>query len=198
MDQEKITIVSGLPRSGTSMMMKMLEAGGVPVLTDRIRSADEDNPQGYYELERVKQMGRDKAWLEEARGKVVKVIAALLKHLPPEYAYQVIFMRRSIDEVLASQRQMLIRRGEPTDAMSDERMGELFRRHVAQVRTWIAEQPNIEVLEVDYGEVLAHPLEEAMRVNQFLGRLLDVDSMAEVVSPELYRQRATDRSHGAE
>jgi len=198
MDQERITIVSGLPRSGTSMMMKMLEAGGIPILTDRIRSADEDNPGGYYELERVKQMEHDKAWLEEARGKVVKVIAALLKHLPPDYAYQVIFMRRTIDEVLASQRQMLTRRGEPTDAMTDERMGELFHRHVTQVRTWIAQQPNIQVLEVDYGEVLAHPLEQAMRVNQFLGSLLDVDSMAEVINPDLYRQRATDSEHGKE
>jgi len=192
MDQGKITIVSGLPRSGTSMMMKMLEAGGVPVLTDRLRTPDEDNPEGYYELERVKQLEHDQVWLEDARGKVVKVIAALLKHLPPDYAYQVIYMRRSIDEVLASQRQMLIRRGEPSDVMSDERMGELFRRHVAQVRTWIAEQPNIQVLDVDYGEILAHPLEQAERLNQFLGITLDVDSMVEVVNPDLYRQRAAD------
>ena len=192
MDQGKITIVSGLPRSGTSMMMKMLEAGGVPVLTDRLRTPDEDNPEGYYELERVKQLEHDQVWLEDARGKVVKVIAALLKHLPPDYAYQVIYMRRSIDEVLASQRQMLIRRGEPSDVMSDERMGELFRRHVTQVRTWIAEQPNIQVLDVDYGEILAHPLEQAERLNQFLGITLDVDSMVEVVNPDLYRQRAAD------
>jgi hypothetical protein len=195
MDQEKITVVSGLPRSGTSMMMKMLEAGGIPVVTDRLRLADEDNPQGYYELERVKQMEHDKAWLEDARGKVVKVIAALLKHLPPDYAYQIIFMRRSIDEVLASQRQMLIRRGEPTDTLTDERMGELFRRHVTQVRTWIAEQPNIQVLEVDYSEVLAHPLDQAGRINQFLGSALDVESMAEVVNPDLYRQRAPEGKH---
>jgi len=192
MDEEKITVVSGLPRSGTSMMMKMLEAGGIPVLTDRLRLADEDNPQGYYELERVKQLEHDKAWLEEAQGKVVKVIAALLKHLPPDYAYQIVFMRRGIDEVLASQRQMLVRRGEPTDTLTDERMGELFRRHVAQVRTWITEQPNIQVLEVDYSEVLANPLGEAGRINQFLGSMLDVESMAEVVNPDLYRQRRVE------
>jgi hypothetical protein len=193
MHQEKITIVSGLPRSGTSMMMKMLEAGGIPILTDRIRPADEDNPLGYYEFERVKDLEHDKAWLDGARGKVVKVIAALLKHLPPAYAYQIIFMRRSIDEVLASQRQMLIRRGEPTDTLTDDRMGELFRRHVTQVRTWIAEQPNIQVLEVDYSEVLADPLDQARRVDQFLGTVLDVERMAGVVTPELYRNRASDR-----
>jgi len=173
-------------------MMKMLEAGGIPVLTDRLRLADEDNPQGYYELERVKQLEHDKAWLEQAQGKVVKVIAALLKHLPPDYAYQIVFMRRGIDEVLASQRQMLVRRGEPTDTLTDERMGELFRRHVAQVRTWITEQPNIQVLEVDYSEVLANPLGEAGRINQFLGSMLDVESMAEVVNPDLYRQRRVE------
>ncbi|HZD55295.1 MAG TPA: hypothetical protein VE136_01120, partial [Anaerolineales bacterium] len=99
-----MTIVSGLPRSGTSMMMKMLEAGGVPPLTDEIRTADRDNPKGYYEFERVKKMpDGDKAWMVEARGKSVKVISALLEHLPPQYDYKVIFMRRDMNEILASQ-----------------------------------------------------------------------------------------------
>jgi len=96
---EAITIVSGLPRSGTSMMMKMLEAGGLPVLTDEIRTADADNPRGYYEFERVKQIETDNAWLPEARGKAVKMIAALLKHLPPDYRYRVIFMQRKMEEL---------------------------------------------------------------------------------------------------
>jgi hypothetical protein len=189
MDRDTITIVSGLPRSGTSMMMKMLEAGGIPVLTDRIRTADEDNPEGYYEFERVKQIEEDKAWLPEAKGKVVKMIAALLKHLPPEYGYHVIFMRRNIEEVLASQREMLVRRGEPTDAISDERMAGLFSKHVAQVEAWLAKQPNFEILYVGYGEVLAEPLEEAKRISHFLNYALDVEKMAEVVDPGLYRQR---------
>ena len=130
MDQQIITIVSGLPRSGTSMMMKMLEAGGMQVLTDHIRTADEDNPKGYYEFERVKQIEHDQAWLPDAQGKVVKMISALLKHLPSSYTYKVIFMRRNIDEILASQKQMLIRRGEPTDVVSDEKLTELFDRHI--------------------------------------------------------------------
>jgi hypothetical protein len=171
------------------MMMKMLEAGGIPVLTDGIRTADEDNPEGYYEFERVKQIEEDKAWLQDARGKIVKMIAALLKHLPAEYGYQVVFMRRNIEEVLASQRKMLVRRGEPTDAVPDERMAQLFRKHVAQVEAWLAEQPNFEVLYVDYGEVLAEPLEQAKRVSQFLDYALDIGKMAEVVDPALYRQR---------
>lgn len=189
MDRDTIAIVSGLPRSGTSMMMRMLEAGGVPVLTDRIRTADEDNPEGYYEFERVKQIEEDKAWLPDAKGKVVKMIAALLKHLPPEYRYHVIFMRRDIEEVLASQREMLMRRGEPTDAVPDERMAELFGKHVAQVEAWLAEQPNFEILYVEYGEVLAEPLAQAKRVSQFLDCALDTEKMAEVVDLALYRQR---------
>jgi hypothetical protein len=189
MEQDTIVVVSGLPRSGTSMMMKMLEAGGMPVLTDRIRTADEDNPKGYYEFERVKQIEHDQDWLPDAQGKAVKMIAALLKHLPPDYAYRVIFLRRNTEEVLASQRQMLIRRGEPTDAIADERMAELFRRHVVRVEAWLSEQPNMDVIYVEYGGILNAPLEQAGRVNEFLDGVLDVTRMAGVVDPSLYRQR---------
>jgi len=171
------------------MMMKMLEAGGMPVLTDNIRTADEDNPKGYYEFERVKQIEHDKAWLEDAQGKVVKMIAALLKYLPPQYAYKVIFMQRDINEVLASQRQMLIRRGEPTDAVPDEKMAELFRRHVVQVEAWLTDQPAFDVLYVEHRDVLANPLAEAERVASFLGGTLDPEKMAQVVDPSLHRQR---------
>ena len=127
MDRDVITIVSGLPRSGTSMMMKMLEAGGMELLTDEIRTADADNPKGYYEFERVKQIELDAEWLEDSRGKAVKMIAALLKHLPPDYDYEIIFMRRDIREVLASQRRMLVHRGEAPDTVSNARMGRLWR-----------------------------------------------------------------------
>jgi hypothetical protein len=189
LDQNVITIVSGLPRSGTSMMMKMLEAGGMQVLTDNIRTADEDNPKGYYEFERVKQIEHDQAWLEDAKGKAVKMIAALLKHLPPDYTYRVIFMRRRIEEVLDSQRQMLTRRGEPTDAVTDERMAELFRRHVTRIEAWINEQPNLQCIYVDYQDALESPLEQAERISQFLGDPLKATEMAGVVDPTLYRQR---------
>ena len=185
-----VVIVSGLPRSGTSMMMKMLEAGGIPPLTDEIRTADSDNPKGYYEFERVKKLDEgDTAWLEEARGKAVKVISALLKHLPQGYTYKVIFMRRKMEEILASQRQMLIRRGEPTDAVSDEELTELFRRHLAQIQAWIDSQPNVEVVYVSYNEVLENPVEQAEMINRFLGDRLDVEQMVGVIDPTLYRQR---------
>ncbi len=184
-----ITIVSGLPRSGTSMMMRMLEAGGMPVLTDQLRTADEDNPEGYYEFERVKQIEHDQAWLEEAQGRAVKMIAALLKHLPAHYDYRIVFMRRSIQEVLASQKLMLIRRGEAIDTVPDERMAELFAGHLVQIEAWLKGQPNILALHVDYGEVLSDPVAQARRVSQFLDTTLDVENMASVVDSSLYRQR---------
>ena len=189
MKQESITIVSGLPRSGTSMMMNMLEAGGMSVLTDGIRTADEDNPKGYYEFERVKQIEQDAEWLEDARGKAVKMVAALLKHLPADYDYEIIFMRRDIREVLASQRRMLVHRGEAPDTVPDERMAELFKRHLTQIEGWLADQSNISVLFVDHGHVLADPEQQARRVSAFLSHPLDVQAMAAVVDRALYRQR---------
>lgn len=188
MNNQTITIVSGLPRSGTSMMMKMLAAGGLEPLTDNIRAADEDNPKGYFEFERVKQIENDKAWLEEARGRVVKLISALLKHLPPSYNYKVVFMRRAMPEILASQRQMLIRRGEPADSVPDDKMAAMFNKHVTQVESWLAAQPNIEVLYISYNDVLKDSRGHAERINEFLGGSLEVDEMVSVVDRALYRQ----------
>jgi hypothetical protein len=185
-----VTVVSGLPRSGTSMMMRMLDEGGIPPLTDEIREADKDNPKGYYEFERVKKLDEgDTAWVEDARGKSVKIISALLKHLPEGYTYKVIFMRRKMEEILASQRQMLIRRGEPTDSASDEELTELFGKHLAQIQAWIDEEPNVEAMYVSYNEVMEKPLEQSERINQFLDDTLDVEKMVRIVDQALYRQR---------
>jgi hypothetical protein len=187
---EPIVVVSGLPRSGTSMMMKMLEAGGIPPVTDELRTADDDNPKGYYEFERVKQMDKgDTGWVNDAQGKVVKVISALLKHLPSGHNYQVIFLRRHMSEILASQRKMLIRRGEDPDKMDDAQMAMLFERHVQGVEQWLAKQSNIEVLYVHYSDVMADPLATINTLGRFLGRDMDVRAMAEVVDPNLYRNR---------
>lgn len=190
-DQDVVTIVSGLPRSGTSMMMKMLEAGGMQPLTDNIRTADEDNPKGYYEFERVKQVATDQAWLDDARGKVVKMISALLKPLPPAYHYKIIFMQRRMEEVLASQKKMLIRRGEQPDAVADQKMAALYEKHLRQIEAWLAEQPNMDVLYVTYHEIIARPREHAEQINRFLGGGLDVDQMVGVVDHMLYRSRPT-------
>lgn len=189
MDADTITVVSGLPRSGTSMMMKMLEAGGLPVLTDNRRIADEDNPRGYYEDERIKRLARDASWLGEARGKVIKVVSPLLKHLRREYRYRIVFVRRDMGEVLASQRQMLIRRGEPTDTVTDDQMTAAYRKHLADVDAWLKEQPHMDVLYVTYRDVVESPIEHAERISQFLGGRLDPARMVTAIDRELYRQR---------
>src|SRR6516162_10352886 len=106
-DNSIITIVSGLPRSGTSMMMRMLEAGGMPILSDNIRRADADNPNGYYEFEPVKHLSQDSSWLRDAYGKAVKMVYRLLYELPLEHKYKVLMINRRIEEVVASQDAML-------------------------------------------------------------------------------------------
>ena len=189
-----ITVVSGLPRSGTSMMMKMLEAGGIPPVTDELRAADEDNPKGYYEFERVKQMDQgDTGWVVDARGKVIKVISALLKHLPPGEQYRVVFVRRNMPEILASQRKMLIRRGEDPDKMDDAQMAMLFEKHLTQIDEWLRSQSNFRVLYVHYSEVLAEPQPQIAKINDFLGGTLDAAAMAGMVDPDLYRNKQAGR-----
>lgn len=186
----RIVIVSGLPRSGTSLMMMMLDAAGIPPMQDHVRTADVDNPKGYYEYERVKDLPEgDIAWVKDARGKSVKVITALLKHLPKKFYYDVIIMRRAMDEILASQKKMLERRGEDPDKVSDQEMADLFGKHFAQVMDWVRQQKNIRFLEVSYNEMLVSPEEEIGRVNRFLGGELDTDAMLAKIDPGLYRQR---------
>lgn len=182
-------IVSGLPRSGTSMMMKMLDAGGLPPLTDELRTADEDNPKGYYELERVKQTAADPSWLAEADGRAVKVISRLLTDLPVDRPYKVIFMRRQLDEVLASQRTMLERRGEE-DATEAGAMKETYVAHLQEIEDWLRRTPGMQVLFVSYNRLLAEPEAQAERVRAFLDRDLDLEKMVSVVDPALHRQRS--------
>lgn len=186
---DRITVVSGLPRSGTSMMMSMLVAGGLEPVIDNIRTADDDNPKGYFEFERVKQLEKDRAWLPGAQGKVVKIISALLKHLPPDHSYNIVFMQRKMEEVLASQKQMLIRRGEPTDRINDDKMAELFRKHLKDVESWLAAQPICRVLYINYNGVLENPASHVTTLNDFLGNALSAEAMLSVVDKALHRQR---------
>ncbi len=186
---KEIVVVSGLPRSGTSMMMKMLEQGGLQVVTDSLRTADDDNPNGYYEIEIVKQMPSGQtAWLDGAQGKVVKVISALLEYLPAKYHYKVIFMERAIGEVLASQKKMLVNRQEES-TISDAEMQEQFQKHVAAAKYWLARQPNISVLYVDYNKMLTAPDPLSQTIADFLDLGLDVDKMRAVPNERLYRNR---------
>jgi hypothetical protein len=187
--KQPIVVVSGLPRSGTSMMMKILQAGGLELVTDLIRNADDDNPNGYFEFERVKQMSAgDRTWLDEAAGKVVKVISALLEHLPPDRSYKIIFMEREINEVLASQKKMLEHRKE-TSTISDEEMAEQYRAHLKAVKPWLARQPHMEVLYVGYNSMMSDPEPLCRRVIEFLGLPLDLLKMLAVPNAQLYRNR---------
>ena len=186
-----IVVVSGLPRSGTSMAMKMLEAGGVPIVTDGIRTADESNPKGYYEFERVKELDKngDTAWLGAARGKAVKIISFLLTYLPDTYDYRVVFMNRDIDEVLASQNKMLTARGEAGESADDAKMRDVYRKHLDKVGRFLRNRSCFQTLQINYRDVVDNPAAEARRINEFLGGRLNVEAMAAVADRELYRNR---------
>jgi hypothetical protein len=184
-----IVIVSGLPRSGTSMAMQMLAAGGFPVVTDGARTADDDNPKGYFEEERVKELhkpGQDHAWLLGTRGKAIKIISFLLKHLPTQHNYKVIFMRRDLPEVLRSQTTMLERRGEPNDT-SDEQMLKLWQDHLWRIGYFLKHADHMDVIDVHYSDAVAEPRREVARIRDFVGCDLDLERMAAVVDPKLYR-----------
>lgn len=188
---EHIVVVSGLPRSGTSLMMKMLERGGLEPVTDGVRGADTDNPRGYYELERVKKLSSgDVAWLDDAEGKVVKVIATLLYNLPDTHHYKVVFMRRRMWEILASQRQMLVNRGEDPDAIPDADMARIFQGHLDRLEPWLESRRDVEVLDVDYNALVDQGSAQIVAdIDAFLGGGLDTAAMRAVVEPDLYRQR---------
>jgi hypothetical protein len=188
---DPVIVVSGLPRSGTSMAMQMLAAAGVPVVTDGVRQAGEDNPKGYFEDERVKNLHKeneDRSWLRDARGKAVKIISFLLKDLPETNNYKIIFMKRPLPEVLASQKKMLERRNE-ADESGDERMLELWENHLLRLSYLLKHGDQFETLEVAYTDVIEDPLREARRIRDFLELKADPETMAAAVDESLYRNR---------
>ncbi len=184
-----ITIVSGLPRSGTSLMMQMLDAGGLPVLSDGERKADTDNPKGYLEWERIKQLPKDPNLIAEAEGKVVKVISQLILSLPVGHEYRVVFMQRPLPEVLKSQDEMLRRRGNADSITDNSAFEDAFQRHLIEVNKWLAGQANVQVLRVHYHRVLREPKAVAEEVAAFLQVLLDINAMVGQVDGSLYRNR---------
>ena len=188
---DPIVVVSGLPRSGTSMMMRMLVGGGLEAFTDEERVADVDNPKGYFEFERVKNLEKDpdRSWVKGARGQTLKVISFLLPFLPDDNRYRIIFLRRHLDEILASQTKMLDRLGTQDDAEA-EMMREAFRNQIAAARIHVRKQPNMDILEINYADTVGNPTSTAQKVNAFLGGILDEQGMAEAVDPSLYRNRA--------
>ncbi len=185
-----ITIVSGLPRSGTSLMMQMLVAGGMLALSDGERRADTDNPRGYFEWERIKQLPNDPACIVEAEGKVVKVISRLLLSLPPGHEYRVIFMQRPLPEVLASQDEMLRRRGTYKEGADPSAISAAFEKHLREVYAWLDGKPHVRALRVQYHDVLSGSKDIGEQLAQFLEIPLDLEAMAHQVDASLYRNRA--------
>lgn len=193
--QDPIIVVSGLPRSGTSLMMQMLNAGGVPILSDDQRPPDESNPRGYYEFAPVKRMHTgERDWLGDAQGKAVKIVSALLTTLPTYYAYRIIFMQRPLDEVIRSQIAMRERLGTASADVDIEALTEDTSLHLQTIEAWLAAQSRLSVLWVGYGDVLADPRAEAQRVATFIGRPLNIEAMAAAVDPSLYRERGESDS----
>ena len=191
-----ITVVSGIPRSGTSLMMQMMTAGGMPPLTDGQRAADANNPRGYYELESVKSLSRNAEVVGQAEGKVVKIISSLLFTLPKQFEYRVIFMCRPLEEVVSSQNRMLERLGKEVPTTSTASVIAAFQEHLTKVKSWLSQQPNIAVLYVDYPAVLEAPEREPGRICAFLGRQLDVAAMIRQIEQSLHREKSASRSAG--
>lgn len=171
------------------MAMSLLGAGGMELFVDDLRPADADNPAGYFEHERARAIRRDSTWLSQAIGKAVKIVSPSLRYLPPHLRYRVVFMRRNIDEISRSQEQMLVRLGKAAGGDGDA-MAAAMRRHVQQVEQWLAQQVNMDILYLDYGQVVERPLEACQRLVQFAHLPGDPAQMATVVEPRLYRQRA--------
>ncbi len=191
--RDYVTIVSGVPRSGTSLMMHMLAAGGLSALMDGLRQPDVHNPQGYFEYEPVKRLAKDCSWMKSAQGKAVKIIYRLLPHLPADIAYRVIFMERDLSEVFESQRDML---GESIDADEDEQRDRLISAFSAEIRKakeWLAQRSNIKVLTVPYTELVNQPAKWSHELSRFLDGGLDESAMAAVVDLSLYRHRKSHR-----
>ena len=183
----EIIVVSGLPRSGTSLMMQMLDSGGVEVVTDHVRTADTDNPRGYYEFEQVKKVKADASWLPGTRGKAFKMVSQLLYDLPATETYRVLFMERDLEEMLASQEKMLARLSRP--CAPREQMKRSYSLHLERLQRWLAQQPHFAVLRVSYNDLLERPEEPARRVSAFLGGRACAERMAATVDPSLYRNR---------
>ena len=171
------------------MMMRMLEAGGIPALTDELRTPDEDNPNGYYEFEDVKSIEDYSTWIDRAPGHSVKMVYSLLKHLPADREYRVLFMRRNVDEILQSQKKMLERKGITTD-IRDATMKALFERELRQFYSWIPTQSHLKLVNISYNDLLSNPQGTIDQINRHFDETLDTDAMVQLVDPGLYRNRA--------
>jgi hypothetical protein len=184
-----IIVVSGLPRSGTSMMMQMLKVSGVDLVMDDTRKPDLYNTRGYYEYEKVKEIKKDTSWLDGIQGKAVKIISQLLYHLPESHQYKIIFMQRNMEEIISSQNKMLSSRGRGSDVINDTIMAEKFERHLEKIRKWIVNQGNIECLYIHYNNIIEDPIKTITKLNDFFDNQINIRPMLKVIDKSLYRIR---------
>ncbi|MBG15829.1 MAG: hypothetical protein CL853_05700 [Crocinitomicaceae bacterium] len=186
----EIIIVSGLPRSGTSMMMQILSAGGLDILTDKKRTPDDNNPRGYFEYEPVKKLMIDKSWLPQAKGKVVKVIAQLIPYLPSNFNYKIVFMRRPMDEVLKSQQVMLGKEKDVKSKAFPSGLNNAFQKQLNRVDEWIESQANIDVININYKDIISSPENELESLVSFLDKPLEIDKLKSAIDKKLYRNKS--------
>jgi len=184
-----ITIVSGLPRSGTSLVMQMLKAGGMEVLTDGVRKPDENNPLGYFEYEKVKLLMKDNGWLYEAEDKALKIIAQLLIYLPDDFEYKIIFVERDLDEVLISQKKMLKNMGSSRSDVDENLLKNAFEKQVTRVKSWLKDQPNCETVFITFKDIILNGTDVLLQLNGFLRQRIDENMAFSVINPQLYRVR---------
>lgn len=185
-----MTVVTGLPRSGTSLAMQMLRAGGMPLLADEVRAADADNPRGYLEYEPVRRLARDASWMADAVGRAVKIVAPLVQRLPQGFEYRVLLVRRDLGEVIASQERMLAARGEANaGGLAPERLAAVLAAQLEESAAWLARTPGVRTIALEHAELLRDAAPVAAAIDAFLGGGLDVAAMRAVVDPALHRQR---------
>jgi hypothetical protein len=189
-EEKEITIVSGLPRSGTSLAMQLLQAAGIEPYTDGIRSADVHNQKGYFESAKVLTLLSDKSWVSQATGKSLKVISTLLKYLPAEFQYRVVFMERSMDEIVLSQQRMLEGLGKKGAGIAPDRLAAIYAKELETVWAWMDKQENIEALRISYNALLERPLSVMPELIQFIGSRATPEELARVLDHNLYRSKA--------
>lgn len=193
--ENQIIIVSGLPRSGTSMMMNILNSGGVPALIDNIRKSDKDNPKGYWEFESVKNLiNGEYSWLDQSKGKCVKVISYLLTYLPENYSYKVIFLERDLSEILKSQQIMMTQNQNMISNQDDEKISTIFKKHLESAKDFLQSNRQFETYYANYNKILDSPKKEIEKLNQFLNGRLDASKTMDVIDRTLYRNRLNEKS----
>jgi len=189
MDTNDIIVVTGLPRSGTSLMMQILQSMGIKLFIDKHRAPDQSNPKGYFEHELVKTIERNNFWIKDAKGKAIKIVSPLLMYLPVNINYKIIFMNRLLDEIIQSQERMLSERGKENNTINSEVLKQIFIKDLNLSRKWIAKQSQSKYLEISHSKLLENPKPELEKIKTFLDIPIDLRSTIKVIDKKLYQAK---------